>query len=132
MTQSFNAPDSISADELNELLAAAQPEEDPQQSEAQARVEHLCNIAEAACDMDHLDGTDAAMVHKIMMINLAKQFLMFHNLAHHRVISQNPTDERVQACAAAWSRDAGKFQTILALLDTIEITDEDFTVPVAK
>ena len=32
--------------------------------------------------------------------------------------------------AGAWFRDAGKFQAILNLLDTIEITNSDFTIPV--
>ena len=129
MTQSFNVPDSISSDDLQHLLNQREHDAQPDN-----RVDHLCDVAQAAIDLDdyELDGCDAALVHKIMMIHLAKQFLEFHNTAGLTVLNKDSADPRTQHCANAWQRDAGKFQAILAILDTIEITDDDFTLPVAK
>ena len=33
------------------------------------------------------------------------------------------------SAALGWARDAGKFQSILNILDTVEVCDDDFTVP---
>ena len=125
MTQSFNIPDGISSDALQNILDDKQ-ELKQMYSSPEERVNLLCDIAEKACDLsqqyDHLNGDDHAMIHKIMIIDLCKQFLHFHNVIGHKVAQQD------FAASGAWYRDAGKFQAILNLLDTIEITNADFTI----
>lgn len=125
MTKSFGIPDGISPEALQNILDDKQ--EQPIYGNPEERVEILCEIAEKAIDLngqyDHLDGDDHAMIHKIMIIELCKHFLMFHNVCGKKLVD---TDSHV---AGAWYRDAGKFQAILNLLNTIEITDADFTIP---
>ena len=122
-----NVPDSISFDDLQAHLDDAITE--PKHETAGERVERLCDIAEKACEFDELDGLDEAMVHKVMLLELATRFMHFHNHAGSKILSDDPRDERKQACSQAWFRDAGKFQAIVNILHTIEITDEDFTIP---
>ena len=127
MTQSFNIPDGISPEALQNILDDKQ-EQKPMYDGPEERVNMLCDIAVKATDLrkqyDHLDGDDHAMIHKVMIIELCKHFLMFHNVCGMRLVEQDPE------VAGAWFRDAGKFQAILNLLDTIEITNSDFTIPV--
>ena len=120
-------PDSISSDELQSILEEAITE--PKHETASERVERLCDIASKACEFDELDGCDEAMVHKIMLLELATRFMHFHNHAGSKVLNDDLRDERKQACSQAWFRDAGKFQAIVNILNTIEITDDDFTMP---
>ena len=127
MTQSFNIPDGISPEALQNILDDKQ-EQKPMYDGPEERVNMLCDIAEKAIDLrkqyDHLSGDDHAMIHKVMLIDLCKQFLLFHNVCGTKLANEEPE------VAGAWFRDAGKFQAILNLLDTIEITNSDFTIPV--
>ena len=119
-------PDSISPEDLAKLHGAKQEQEEIAEY-ARDRVNRLCDLAQDSIDLsryEELDGDDQAMIHKIMLIDIAKHFLMFHNLAGNKLAGEGE-----HRCAGAWFRDAGKFQAILNLLDTIEITNSDFTIP---
>tara|TARA_B100000405_G_C16640729_1_gene394780 strand:- start:167 stop:568 length:402 start_codon:yes stop_codon:yes gene_type:complete len=129
MTQSFNIPDSFSADQLKEMMSEAIPEE----------IAHKCELCD--CDSDEDEGPhgsnnltddqvinvaaaaldeaaavcDDPIVHKVMM-----HMIIDNLLAWHKTIGEK-TDIH------AWSRDAGKFQAIANILSTIGVSDHDFT-----
>ena len=95
MTQSFNIPDGISPEALQNILDDKQK---PVYDGPEERVNMLCDIAEKAIDLskqyDHLDGDDHAMIHKVMIIDLCKHFLMFHNMCGHKLAEQDPASCR--------------------------------------
>lgn len=126
MTQSFNIPDGISSDDLEKLLVSAPadcPPEDTQGAK-DAHFEELCETALGLIDMAYEDqsGVDACQIHKLMLHELVARFVVFHK----KVAEQN-AEQRNYDAAFAWSADAGKFQAIMNILQTISCGPDDRT-----
>ena len=129
MTQSFNVPDSFSADQLKEMMAEAIPEEIAHKCElcdsdsAEDEGPHGSNnltddqvIDVAAAALDEVTAVcDDPIVHKVMMHMILDNMLLWHKNVGEK------TDLH------SWSRDAGKFQAIANILNTIAVSDDDFT-----
>ena len=129
MTQSFNVPDSFSADQLKEMMAEAIPEEIANKCElcdsdsAEDEGPHGSNnltddqvIDVAAAALDEVTAVcDDPIVHKVMMHMILDNMLLWHKTVGEK------TDLH------SWSRDAGKFQAIANILNTIGVSDHDFT-----
>jgi len=67
------------------------------------------------------DEVKDPMVHKAMLVLICNNFLRFHNKLAEVCLEDGNPDQ-----AMAWSRDAGKFQAMLNILDTIVCSDNDF------
>ena len=127
MTASSNIPNSISPEDLEKLAKAAITEDDVTDSESplygglteEAIYElvghHLTAIGEAC---------DHPIAHKLATI-----MVMGNMIEWHKRMSQSMMEDGEFESAGGWSRDAGKFQAIMNILMTIEVGDNDFTVP---
>ena len=139
MTQSFNPiPDGFSMDQLKDMMSEAIPEEVAHECELQSSECNICDDPD--CDGDHdgphgskgltesqvialadkclniaTDECDDPIVHKVMMCMIVNNMYQWHST----VAEKNDLH--------AWSRDAGKFQAIMNILDTISISEDDFT-----
>ena len=129
MTQSI--PSSFSSDELQELLANARHEDDCQcgncpKGEGSHGEQGLTNeqVTEIAFDLlsEAADKCDDPIVHKIMFIAIANNMLGWHTKMGLNFAEQADSEQ-----AMGWLRDAGKFQAILNILDTISVGPNDFT-----
>ena len=89
------------------------------------REDRLTKLAAQALDAltDPLDGQDAAQVEKVILHLIATKMVEWHSRVGHR-ISEEDSD---YMAAMGWHRDAGKFQAILNILDTITVGPDDFT-----
>lgn len=131
MTQSFSPiPDGFSMDQLKDMMSEAIPED----------VAHECELCgDSNCDEDHgphgsanltddqvidiadkaltqaTDACDDPIVHKVML-----HMIVGNMYSWHQKVGED-SDQH------AWSRDAGKFQAIMNILDTISVGPDDFT-----
>ena len=131
MTQSI--PSSFSSDELQELLAKARHEDDcrceqcvpagegpfGEQGLTAEQVRQLAfDLLQQACDQ-----CDDPIVHKIMLIGIVNNMLEWHSRMGARFAENQDADQ-----AMGWFRDAGKFQAIMNILDTVSVGPDDFTI----
>ena len=126
MTSSI--PNSFSMDDLQNLLDKA-----PAESEAAAptgegpfgdqklTVDQLEDLVEKTID-ESLEHCNDPMFHKVIMLTLAMRFGKWHD---H--VAQKCRDEGHDKQAAAWQRDAGKFQAVMDILCSITIGPDDYT-----
>ena len=117
-------PDGISFADLQSHLEAA-PKEDSLQKEAaeygDLTREQLIDCVEAALT-EMTNVCPDPLIHKFAAIRIME------NMQHwHRAISDKMIEDNEIEAALAWSRDAGKFQSILNILLTIQIGPKDFT-----
>jgi hypothetical protein len=139
MTQSFSPiPDGFSFDQLKDMMSEAIPEEVAHKCELEDSQCSVCDDPD--CDGEH-DGPfgsqsltesqvidiadkclteateqcDDPIVHKVIMCMIINNMYQWHK----RVAQSNDSH--------SWSRDAGKFQAIMNILDTISVSDDDFT-----
>ena len=124
-------PDSFSMSDLEALLQDA-PRDitdiQPEASEdADERQERLTALAARTLDemLEPLDGQDAAQVEKVILHLIAQKMVEWHSRVGHRLAEDGDTRS-----AMGWHRDAGKFQSILNILDTVTVGPEDFTCAV--
>tara|TARA_B100001094_G_C17784312_1_gene601232 strand:- start:269 stop:661 length:393 start_codon:yes stop_codon:yes gene_type:complete len=121
-------PNGLSSEDLMRMLAEARPEPseectcdnsiDPQSDDYEERI---FNCADKFLELA-TDEIKDPMVHKVMMILIANNFIRFHNqIAEHKI------EEHDHAGAVAWGRDAGKFQAITNILATVDCGENDFT-----
>ena len=61
-------------------------------------------------------------VHKLMMMMIATKMVRWHNSSAEMELEESNTES-----AAAWYRDAGKFQSIVNILSNISVGPDDFT-----
>ena len=121
-------PDGISFAALQEMLADA-----PQEEEVQAAAsdddpgkltpERVREIADKALNYAVELGATGPMVHKMMIVIALHNFIEWHN-----VMGAQALEEGEIKSAAAWYRDAGKFQAIANILFKVDCGcgDEDF------
>ena len=75
--------------------------------------------------LEPLDGQDAAQVEKLILHLIAQKMIEWHSRVGHRLAEEGET-----TAAVGWLRDAGKFQAVLNILDTVTVGPEDFTCAV--
>ena len=88
------------------------------------REDRLTKLAAQALDAltDPLDGQDAAQVEKVILHLIATKMVEWHSRVGYRIAEDGDLKS-----AMGWHRDAGKFQAILNILDTITVGPDDFT-----
>ena len=126
-------PDSFSMADFEAMLENA-PQDitdiQPEASEdSDERAERLTRLAAQALDklIDEMDGVDAAQTEKAILHMIAEKMLDWHSRVGIRLA--NDGDHR---SAMGWLRDAGKFQAVLNILDTVGVGPEDFTCGVSS
>ena len=123
MTSAF-IPDSFSPEELEKLLAVAQPEPEATNDPGKQSEEYIIQIAQDAIDYA-CENSAGPMVHKVMLHQIIS-----HMFGWHTGMADKLTEDGQFDAAAGWSRDAGKFQAIMNILETISVSDDDFTCSV--
>ena len=97
----------------------------PEASEdSEERAERLTRLAAQALDnlIDEMDGVDAAQTEKAILHMIAEKMLEWHS----RVGARLAEDGDIRS-AMGWHRDAGKFQAVLNIIETIGVGPDDFT-----
>ena len=124
-------PDSFSMSDLEAMLQDApkditdiQPEASEDSDE---RADRLTRLASQALDdlIEGMDGQDAAQTEKAILHMISAKMLEWHSRVGVRL-----ADEGDHRAAMGWLRDAGKFQAVLNILDTIGVGPDDFTCAV--
>ena len=119
MTQSFNIPDSISPEALEEHLKTAAPDE----HEGIDLSEDLFDQSEYWVTRASSGSDNPIVVHKLMMVYIIDRMIQFHECVAERI------HEEDGEVGAAWLKDAGKFQAIMNILQTIECGPDDPMCP---
>ena len=118
---SSSIPDAFSTEELQRMLAEAQPEPEVTTDPDLQSEEYICDIAQEAIELA-TDKSAGPMVHKVILHQIVG-----HMIDWHSKMAQEFMEERNYDSAIAWSRDAGKFQAIMNILSTISVDNDDFT-----
>ena len=127
MTSSI--PSGFSPEQLQDLLANAQvdPDEtthhcigDRIAPDADDYQERITNAAHDALEYA-LNQINDPMVHKAMLIAICNNFIEFHNNVAEKISNEDDLER-----AAAWMRDAGKFQAIVNIAATVVCGENDF------
>lgn len=122
-------PDSFSLADLEALFEDAVREEDitPEIDPDDCSQEFITSTAATALDklMEPLSGKQACMVEKVILHLVTQRMIDWHSRVGVQLADSNASRSSV-----GWSRDAGKFQAILCILDTIGVSDDDFTFSV--
>ena len=119
MTSSI--PDAFSPEQLQRMLAEAQPEPEVTTDPDCQSEEYICEIAQEAIDLA-CEKSAGPMVHKVMLHQIIQHMFDWHvNMANNLLEDGKPEP------AMGWSRDAGKWQAIMNILCTISVQNDDFT-----
>ena len=119
MTSSI--PDAFSTEELQRMLAEAQPEPEVTTDPDLQSQEYICEIAQEAIDLACAKSS-GPMVHKVMLFQILSNFVEWHNK-----VAKNKFEDGEFDCGAAWLRDAGKFQACMNILSNVTVGPDDFT-----
>jgi hypothetical protein len=114
MTQSFNIPDSISPEALQEHLENAAVDEP-----INDLPEDLFDQAEHWVQQASSNSDNPMIVHKLMIVAIVDRMIQFHERVAERM------NEEDGETGEAWLKDAGKFQAIMNILQTIECGPDD-------
>ena len=127
MTASSNIPNSISSEELARLAESAVTSDDVTDSEAPLyggmTEEAIYELVGQSLE-DISKACDHPVSHKLACIMVLSNMFEWH-----KRMAQSHMEAGEFDIAAGWSRDAGKFQAIMNIIFTIEVGDDDFTVP---
>ena len=119
MTSSI--PDAFSPEQLQRMLAEAQPEPEVTTDPDCQSEEYICEIAQEAIDLA-CEKSAGPMVHKVMLHQIIQHMFDWHvNMANKLLEDGQPNP------AMGWARDAGKWQAIMNILSTISVDNDDFT-----
>ena len=122
---SSSVPDSVSFDELKDLRdEAAAREAQPPKSDAHYDGKTKEEVVDIAMDLvqEAIAKCNDPMVHKIMMMMIIDNFLEWHTKA-----GMNQMENGEPRSVVCWLRDAGKFQAIANILDTVNTGPHDWT-----
>ena len=119
MTSSI--PDAFSPEQLQRMLAEAQPEPEVTTDPDCQSEEYICEIAQEAIDLA-CEKSAGPMVHKVMLHQIIQHMFDWHVKMANQLFEDGMTEQ-----AMGWSRDAGKFQSIMNILSTISVDNDDFT-----
>ena len=120
-------PNGFSEDQLRQLMvnAAIREEADKEAEEGPyggLTREEICDKAEASLDAMN-DICKHALSHKLVVMQVISNYIDWHNNMAERL-----HEEGKHELSAGWSRDAGKFQAIINLLQSVGVDPKDFTV----
>ena len=92
--------------------------------ESDERADRLTRLAAQTLDalIDGMDGADACQVEKAILHMIASKMVEWHSRVGNRLAEDGDLRSSM-----GWLRDAGKFQAVLNILDTISVGPEDFT-----
>ena len=131
------APDSLSPEMLEQLMLAAQPEEQAQEEAQRANKneklhdgltdDQLIELADRLID-DALEQCGDPMLHKIMAMRIISKLIYWHTEMGVGLISKSGGDEGSKhfEMGVGWLRDAGKLQGAGSLLQEVSIGPNDF------
>ena len=103
------------------MLAEAQPEPEVTTDPDLQSEEYICEIAQEALDLA-TDKSSGPMVHKVMLHKIVTHMFDWHCKMANSLFEDDMPEQ-----AMGWSRDAGKFQAIMNILETISVQNDDFT-----
>ena len=103
------------------MLAEAQPEPEVTTGPDCQSDEYICEIAQEAIDLA-CKKSAGPMVHKVMLHQIIQHMFDWHVKMANQLFEDGMTEQ-----AMGWSRDAGKFQSIMNILSTISVDNDDFT-----
>lgn len=118
MTQSFNIPDGISPDELQKHLQNAVTE-DTDNAITEDQFDDLFDEAEYWLQRSASSSSEPLILHKLIMVGIIDRMIQFHENVAARM------HEKGEGPGIAWLKDAGKFQAIMNILQTIECGPND-------
>ena len=128
MTQSSNIPDSISFEALEQLHAEAPCDNATKPSDTGIGPENLSqeDIEDIVhcCLVTMQEKTGTPVSHKAALHMIVTQMFVWHSKMHDICLREDSAEQ-----ALDWARDAGKFQAIMNILDTISVAGDDFTCP---
>ena len=119
-------PDSISFEDLADLMVNAQQEVEPVDKEAASYDGHTADeVSEVVKNKlnEMTDEINHPIVHKLAACEIIHSLMQWHTKASERLAESNDT-----VIAIGWAKDAGKLQAIMNILTTISVCDDDFTV----
>ena len=116
MTQSFNIPDGISPDELQKHLKNALTEDN---AITENQFDDIFDEAEDWIKRSASSSSDPLILHKLIMVGIIDRMIQFHENVAERM------HEKGEGQGIAWLKDAGKFQAIMNILQTIECGPND-------
>ena len=119
MTSSI--PDAFSPEQLQRMLAEAQPEPEVTTDPDCQSEEYICEIAQEAIDLA-CEKSAGPMVHKVMLHQIIQHMFDWHVSMANKLLEDGQPDP-----AMGWARDAGKWQSIMNILQTISVQNDDFT-----
>ena len=124
MTATPGIPDGMSFADLQALIETAQSEDQVHQQDKSDDEATQSDIEK--CAHQHLamalEVIDDPLVHKVMLFQILSNFVDWHNKVAH-----NKFEDGEIECAAAWLRDAGKFQACMNILSNVTVGPDDFT-----
>lgn len=134
MTSSI--PSGFSSDDLQKMLENAMPEPEAKESHTcggddceicgDNDNETVINIARKIEDMmDEL--AEAHEVAPQLVAKLSMIFTINRMIEWHSHVGMQMSEGEQHRSAIGWARDAGKFQAIANILDTISVDEDDFT-----
>ena len=85
--------------------------------------EEVCEIAGNQLS-EALAKCDSPLVHKVMVLEIIDNFIEWHTKVALKMAEMDNTRSSI-----GWARDAGKFQAIHNILQTISLDEDDFTMP---
>ena len=122
-------PDAFSTADLEAMLADAPLDitDYPKQETEDERKARIIDIASELVNSlsTNMSDDDAAILHKTVL-----HMIVSHMIGWHTTVSESNFNDDETRSAICWARDAGKFQAILCILDTIRVSDDDFTCTV--
>ena len=120
-------PNGFSEEQLNQLMIEAVLRKEAEDEAKDAPYggltrKEICAKAEASLDTMN-DISKHALSHKLVVMQVISNYIEWHNQMAERL-----HEEGSHEIAAGWSRDAGKFQAIINLLQSVGVDPKDFTV----
>ena len=119
-------PNGISTDDLASLLEDAPNENICNCSDSdrltQDQIEELaCEVLDAV--MDDMNSEDCTLVHKVICLMAIQRFKVWHESIAERMVEEGIPFNPVKG----WLLDAGKLQACGQLLQSVSVSDDDFT-----
>ena len=119
-------PNGFSEDQLRQLMVNAAIREDADKEAEEGPYKGLTRDQICQAAEDSLDAMNAIckhpLSHKLVVMQVISNYLDWHNNMGEGLIEEGQPD-----VAAGWFRDAGKFQAIMNLLQTVGVDPKDFT-----
>ena len=113
-----NIPNSLSGDDLQRLLENAQSEE-TDTPEIDSR-EHI-DLTAIRLVQEAVEECRDPLVHKAMVVHIINGLIQWHDTMSEKMFERGETKS-----AIAWAADKGKFQSMMNILLTINLGEEDW------